>query len=502
MTKPITKIGSLLIACLLMVVLLCGPVASAEGLLVAMMDIALRADRTIEGTISIDAGELLSGFSMGVDEAEAMTLAVVNDLLTNGLLRVRYTQTGEEYVVGMALELREQTMVSLDVRTMGDEIALETSLLPGKTLVMPAEVITQSVTSQMSGVLDDALLEALGGAVERYTTIVATWAMETEGIVTMSEEPIPAAQTRDAAASAMTLRVTDAQGQALLRSLLAEFVVDDVLQQALAPQLGMEPEMLAMFAQQMASTEGTSQGGAVEVTIFFGDAEQIIGLDVEIEPPTDLLAEASTPLAGTFAYGHRTIDDEHAGDSYDASFTWGDGAELKAQFSRRDKIPNQILPGEGEEYGGRALLRTPETGALSLEVLGDIRRVVEPIFEAYQHTFDVQISQVVEGMATDATALAQMMQAPLLSGGFILENQTEVIGMEDFLSQGSFTLNLIGLEAAIHYTLESTTYTPEEHPENTVVRLDALTPEEMDALTQEMEQNALILLGSMLSVSE
>lgn len=500
MTKAIKKSWNLLVSCLMIVLMLFGSAATAEGLLEAMTDIALREGRTIEGTLRIEAGDLLSAMGMSPEGAGEPALAAVIDLLNNGLLRVRYSQVGKQSVIGMGLELRGETVLALDMRTQNEEIALETSLLPGKTLVMPTEIVTQSIAKGTPVSLDGDLMEALAGTAERYGAVVGDWAAQSKGIVRALEEPVPATQTRDAAVRAMTLRVTDAQWQELLRSLAEEFAKDDALRQALASQLGADPTELAATVQQLVDSFDAPQGNAVEVTVFLGEEDQIVGIDATAEPPVSSPAEAPAPLQGGFAYGNRSIDDSHAADTYKASFTWGDGFELQAQFYRRDKIPSQLLPGEGEEYGGRAMIRTPDAGALELEVSGNIRRTVEPINETYDHTFDVRLSQKAE--STDAGNLAQMLGAPLLDAGFALSSQTEALGLADLHSKGFFTLKLMGQEAAIHYTLESSTYTPEEHPENTVVRLDGLTSGETDALMLELMENAQGLLESPQAQSE
>jgi hypothetical protein len=500
MTKSMRKIGSQLLACLLTMLLLCGSAASAEGLLEAEMDIALREGRTIEGTLRIEADGLLSVLAAGAEDPAA-TLAAASDLLNSSLLRARYTQAGEQRVISAALELRGETLLSLDVRMLNGEIVLESSLLPGKTLVMPAELVTQAIIAQAPSVQDDEWMAALASALARYGAVAGSWAMQSEGIFNALEQPIPVTQTRDAVARSVVLRVTEAQWQDLLQGLAAEFVKDDALQQMLASQMnGVEPDALAALAQQWAGSLGAPQDGAVQVTAYLGEENQIVGVDARIEPAASSLADASKPLQGSFAYGHRSIDADHAADSYEGSFTWGDGSELQAQFYRQDKVPNQVLPAQGEKYGGRATIRTPDTGALTLEAQGDIRRTVEPINEAYAHTFDVRLSQKAEGL--DAEALGQLLQAPLLEAGFALNSQTEAIGTEDFRSQGSFTLKLMGQEAAIHYTLASSAYTPAEHPENTVLRLDALAPEELDAITRELGENAQKMLNGMQSSSE
>ncbi|MCL2544706.1 MAG: hypothetical protein FWE77_02175 [Clostridia bacterium] len=501
MTKAMKRIGSLAIACLLTVLLLCAWTAAAEELLEAMTDIALRTGRTIEGTLRIEAEGLLA--SLGAAPEDAAVFTIASDLLSNGLLRVRYTQIGEQSVIGAALELRGETVLSLDVRTLDGEVALQTSLLPGKTLVAPAELIAQSFAAQVPSALDDALLEALAGAAERYGAVIGDWAMQNEGIADVLEEPLPETQTRNAAARSVTLRVTDAQWQELLRGLAEEFAKDDALQQALASQIGyavVEPAFLAAMAQQWAGSLGAPQGNAAEVAVFFGEEGQIVGIDVRIEPSASSPADAPGPLQGSFAYGHRSIDAGHGADSYTGSFAWGEGSELQAQFYRRDRVPSPLLPALGEEYGGRALLRTPDAGALELEVLGNVRRTMEPMAETYDHTFDIRLSLQAE--SADGDALFQMLQAPLLDAGFALSSQTEAVGAEDFRSQGSFALRLMGLEAAIHYTLESSAYVPAGPPENTVVRLDALTPEERDALTRELEENAQGMLMRLSSMSE
>gem|GEM_PF-5965686 len=495
MTKTMKKIGSLLFACLLAIPLLCGPAAEADGLLEAMTGIALREGRTIEGTLRIEAEDLLASLNATPEGQES--LAVAGDLLNNGLLRVRYTPVGERIVISSALELRGETLLTLDAWTQDDELALATSLLPGKTLILPAQFALQSVMEQLPSAPDTALAEALAAATERYGAVADNWAMQNEGILQTTEEAVPATQTRDAATRTIALRVTDAQWQDLIRSFAEEFTKDDVLQQALASQIsGMEPAFLAEIARQLANSFGAPQGNAVAVALSYGEEEQIVGIDVTVEAAED----APTAPQGSFTYGHRSIDDSRAADSFEVSFTQGEDLELKAQFYRRDKVPNAVFPDEGEEYGGRAFLRAPGSGALELEARGNIKKKVEPIAEAYDHTFDVRLSQ--QAGSVDIGDLSSMLQAPLLDAGFALNSQTEVLGMEDFRSQGSFTLRLVGLEVAIHYTLESIAYVPTEHPENAVIRLNALSEAEADALTQELQANIADLLGSAQSPSD
>lgn len=486
MISTVKRIGSLLVACLLMIIL-CGSPAAADGLLEAMLDIALSADKTIEGTLRIEAGGLLASIT-AEPESTAM-FAAASELLKNGLLRVRYTRVGEGSAIGAALELRGKAMLSLDARTVDDEIFLVTSLLPGKTLVIPAQIVAQAIPAQLSDVLDETLAVALADAAARYGAVVSDWAAQNENIISTREEPIPAEQMRDAAMRSVTLRMTDAQWKGLLRTLAEAFAEDGALQQAVAAAMGsMEPDTLAALARQWADSLGMARGDAIELAVFVGEEEKLVGIEASMEPSPFTPTDVPAPLQGSFTYGHRTLDAERAGDSYTGAFTWGEDSALQAQFSCMDKMPNPILPGQGTEYRGRALLNTPSTGALELEVAGDIRATVEPIAETYDHTFDIVLSQAAQ--ASNTGDLAALLQAPLFSAGFVLHSETKVAELEDFNSRGSFALKMGEPVATIHYTLESSAYTRAEHAENTVLRLDALSPEEMDALMLELSENA------------
>lgn len=499
LTMTRRRIGSLFVSCLLAVLLLFGSAATAEGLLEAMVDIALREGRTIEGTLCIEAGYLLTSLGTSAEGSGEPALGAAIDLLNNGLLRVRYSQVGEQSMTGIALELRGETVLTLDMRTLNEEIALETSLLPGKTVVIPTELVAQSIAkgTPVSG----DLVEVLAGAAERYRAVVDDWTARNRDVFSTADEPIPATRTRDAAVRTAKLLVPDAQWHALLTNLVEAFAKDEVLRGALASLIGgVEPDDLAAMAQQWVDSLDEPFDKVVAATVFQGEENQIVGVDGNLLFTGSYPLDEPLPPHGSFTYDHRSIDAEHAADTYKASFTWGDGYELQAQFGRQDKIPNQFLPEEGEKYGGRAMIRTPDTGALELEVSGNVQHTVEPINETYDHTLDVRLSQKAE--SADAEDLTQMLQAPLLDAGFALSSQTEVVGTADFRSQGSFTLKLMGLEAGIRYTLESSVYMPEEHPENTVIRLDALTPDEMDALMLELVENAQGLFGSPQALSE
>jgi len=471
--------------------LVCGATASADGLLEAMIYIALGEGRTIEGRLRLEAGDLLS--SLGGTPESMQAMAILNDLLSNGLLHVRYTRVGEQDVVGIALELREETAVSVEARIAEDGIALNTSLLPGKTLVFPAELFEEAVSILLPPILDEVYLEALAGAVERYSALMNSWMAQTEGVLSVTGEQTPATQMRDAITDVITARVTHTQWQALLRFLAEEFIQDKAFQQVLTSRAdGMDPEMMITVVQEMIDTMDAPNDAAVEVTLSFGEDDQIAGLDVRIEPPVSSPAGASAQLQGSFEYSHRAIDSERAADSFLASFTWGVDSELRAQFYRRDRLPNTALAHEGMEYGGHASFRTPYTGALDLDVLGDIRYTVEPMMETFEHSLLLRLSEKNDD--PDLGDMALLLQAPLLDAGFTLNTQTQAIELADFYHAGAFVLKLMEIEVGLEYMLESSAYMPEEQPNQTVIWLDELSREELSELMQELQMNTMMLL--------
>jgi hypothetical protein len=305
-------------------------------------------------------------------------------------------------------------------------------------------------------------MDALAEAAMKYIAVIEAWVVENEGIYTVNEEPAPALQTRDAAAYSMTFRVTDAQWQDLLRSLADEFMSDDALLRELASQAGdIEAKDLAEAVSQFINTLGEPNDCLVEAAVFYTGEGQAVGVDARLEAP-------ETMPQGKFSYGHVMIDAEHSADSFEGVFTWGGGYAAAARFGFSTKALHPVLPGKRVEYGGGAHMNLPYAGALELEVLGNITHNVEPIEESYEHAFDLRLSQKPD--SDPANDLIQIFQLPLLDMGFILKSQTKAIIMDDFLSNGSFTLKIMGLEAAINYTLQSITFEPVHKPDNTIIQ--------------------------------
>jgi len=277
--------------------------------------------------------------------------------------------------------------------------------------------------------------------------------------------------------------VTDAQWQDLLRLLADEFMKDDALLRELAAQSGnTEPEDWVETVSQFINALGEPIDCFAEATIYYGDEGQIVGMDARLEAPEEM-------PRGIISYGHLTIGDERSGNTIDGSFSWGEGYKVVAHFSYSDQPDSPILHGKHAEYYGKALVNTPSAGAFELTVLGIIAQIVEPIEESYDHRFNLRLSQMPDANVTND--LTQLLQAPLLDVGFTIKSRTEAIVMDDFLSEGSFTLKIMGQEAAINYTLKSIIYEPVSQPDNTIIEFELLSPEETEALTYEALQNLM-----------
>lgn len=471
MRRIMKRIGKMTIVCLLMVALLVGSTASAAGLLEAMVDIALRAGRTIESTFRIEGGAFLAAIGSGLLGYDDDAIATVSELLNNGLLRVRYTKVDEQDVVGMVLELRGEVVASLDVQMQEGQFALETNLLPGKTLVMPVESSMQSFVTQNPVTQDTELMEVLAGVAERYGALIEDWINRSENAVSLTsyEVPIDATQTRDAISSSNTIRITGAQLSALVHNLVEEFVKDTALQQALSPHFnGMDPMTLASFAQQIDQSMGVALDYMMEITISHGMGDKLVGIDMGI------YAQTETAIEGSSAEGYQP--------------------SLQVHFDRKDITADNPLD-KRIEYVAGITFGIPVSDTLTIAVKGNLYEKVEPIDESYHHFAHVEISQGNQVLPSDDPAQVQMQ------GDISINNDTKVIVSDDFVHQGAFALQMMGQQVAIRYTIESTRYKPQAYPGNSIIRLDMLSSEESDALTQELQVAVMGALGKLLSTT-
>ena len=458
MSKTMRKLISLLLACLLTLLLACGSFASAEGLMEAMIDSALRAGRAIEVTFRVDAEFLLSILEMSMDPSDPNSdvMATAISLLKNGLVRVRYSQVGEQMVVNAALELNGTPQMTADIWTQGEELLLATNLLPGRAFAMAVPDIAAGDGSPSTAAPEDALLALGADTVDRYVDTFQEWLKNNPETITIQRVPTAATQTRDAAATSIALRTTDAKLLLLLNLLSGTFMKDEALIELLAPQFDMAKENMRTLPQHFLNMLSMPRYQPIEATLFLGDQNQIVGMDAAIQPPTMSPPDAPAPLVGSLVYDHRSTDANHTNDAYTASFTWGAGSLL--------------------------------------DMKGTIQHAMEPILETYDHALSFNFTQAAETPAgVDETQM--LMMSMDIAADMKLSSKTEVVLPDDFLTQIALTIEAMGMGATVHMTIGSVQHTPVTHPSAAIQKLDAIEAEEMAALTQELTDN----LGKALS---
>ena len=493
MKGTMKRIGSMVLVFVL-VTLPLGTMALADGLLQAMLGISLREGRTIEGTLSIDGGDILASFSPIDGNEGAAELALITNLLNNGLIRARYSKVDEQDVVGLAFQFSGDDLITLDVRPQGDGIALETSLLPGRTFVADMQISPETILEQMPVTLDDDMVVALSDAPDRYGPVFEKWAAEFPVTITVHEVPVPATETRNAVSTTIDTRVTAEQLSSLLRGLAEAFAGDTALQTAIAQQMGgMDPASLAAMAQILAGSPIVPTGSALAIAISLDQDGELAGIDVN----TALVSTSPDEPApqGRFTFSLKSSGEGNEYLLFEIESSWDGHSSFNARLMGGNTTPLPMYSEVPKRYSLVAVYDTPDTGALKVQAMAVTYKNVEPIGESFSYNFDVYLS-AAEGPDDLKTG---MPMAPLFEAGFSLKSQTDVVVPDDFVSMGSLLLRLMRQTMTVQTSLKSTTFVPTIPTGNTIVKINELSESELDALTQELQANvAAVLRGALL----
>lgn len=271
-----TKVVSLTLALLLCLL----PIAAqAESPIQARMAQVYEGMYPIEATITLELEEGLRELAPSPEVFEAL-----QKMLRTTELKVFVLKGGLTELPQLGFSLSIQGLKIADASAWLGERGLYviTSLLPGKALLYDDQEFTQILGEQMEQLTAQAEnYQAIAASMEKYAAIAYQWMTGTPGLVTLSEDAVPATEKRDSAVASVAFRVTPDQLKSLLVTLAEEFAKDEVLQQLLALSIKTDSAAAEDFGAQLLAAAKALPTTGQDMTgqIFAGSDDGLVGID-------------------------------------------------------------------------------------------------------------------------------------------------------------------------------------------------------------------------------
>lgn len=417
----------------------------AEGsMLSEQMGKALQAGQQIEIAVHLEVSDALL---MMLLPEEA--LADAQNLLQSTAIRLRYAKgEGDQWMGGFSLSMLDTEILSGVAETADGGVAVETNLLPGKTLLVPLEMAAGLLPSAGD---DSALDDGLAAQLESYLTAIAEWAEDEQVIVTTNEIGTSAPPTRDPAVSATHIRVSGEQLQSLLLLLVDRFGGDAVLPMVLGAS-GLDAtdaEGLQAMVSALAPT-----GAEFTANVYLGETGKIVS----------------------------------AGGEMPAMFeTWTAQGNFQYEATHRE------APGMLENAFELSLAVQPseEEAVQRVDIANASTREADETLEKTHGEFSLAYAQGEEPEEGGASSMAI---------GLITDSETTLIGENDFQTETEITLTL-GMPLCV-VRIESLSSEREAvlTPDNELIDVAALSAEENQALSDELSMGLMMTLFTVMSV--
>ncbi|MDR3052064.1 MAG: hypothetical protein LBU67_10170 [Oscillospiraceae bacterium] len=448
--------------------------AAPGGLLEAQIQQALDAGRQIDATLRF---ALEDGVTAMIP---AEYVQPARDLLDALELRAHLAKPGE---LALELVLSGQSIISGKAYATDTGVALETSLLPGRTLMAPYEALVGLAQSSMptSG-FDLEALAPLMQSVPGYVAAIQTWVQSAMSNVQISTAPSPATAVRDAATQSVSIRITGEQYKALYVALLDTAAADTNLKQWLSDNLGVSAaDFDGGIAEGRQAVDTLQPGdGAVDINIY-ADGAALVGMDVIVGAIFGQLKGSG----GSFNYGRLTGAPGQQLHTLRLGLASGgeEAGSFTLQVALDNSEPNTSLFGVTLD-----IVDAAQTGSVTAGL--GVQKVVTPADGA--ETLENTVSFSLTGTG-DAEGFV-----PAIDAGLTSSTETTVTA-DGFTSGAEITAFYNGVkQAGLRWTLADAPYTPSDASGRRVQDVTALTPEETAELGAALAQSVQALQGPVL----
>ena len=453
--------------------------AQAQSLLSDRLAKAFDAGRTIEIAVGLDLDDSLGMFGLLPPES----FAAMQELLRATTLRVSATQdSAGQMEIGFELRMQEVSVVDGRAWLTGDQLAVTTNLLPGKTLLIEAAELFEGFFKGFQGSMEQITAQmenpqALGVDVERYATLIADWVGSTERQVAVNEEVDPGTPWRDASAQSLTLRVTPGELKELLTTLAEELVRDEALAQTISLDASL-PEAI----QALAPTDNV-----MEWTVYLDERGEVTGAVGNL--PT-MFGEGAAE--GRFAYDRLSAGGPALLPSTDTSLERHRvGVELVEEgvgvtsFSVEAAKDPQAPRGSVHAYFRQSDKESATTLALKHAYSGTVAADRETLESSTG--IDVQIQSNTADSDDSMDALLSSMGDTTFSAALHFSSDTRAIGPDDFLCESALGIDIMGMALGrVLVTLTSGAHVPADAVGNEAIDLAGLDAAGLAALYEEL----------------
>lgn len=462
--------------CLVMAMAMCLALpVRADGLLEESMQAAYEAGHQVEGTVSIRLGD---GLGLFLPE---QTFSAVQQVLQQTRIRTRWAKDeAGEPVLGLQMSIQDVELLTGELRVAGDSALVTTSLLPGKTLLLPAEGVAGLVEQPLQAQLDGQMEALLGEAGERYLGVLAAWAGRVEGAYTASELETAPTDVRGGSVRSDHLVVTAAQVKDLLVLLADEFAKDEALQSALGQSLqasGQDIDMKELTAALSQGVQGLMPlDGALKLDIYQGGDAEIVGVDLMMDA---LFAGAPQTV---FAQYDNLSEDGRESFAFQGRLGLPDGgmAATKITYSETESHTEPTIDTDLLLLG---MHQPTGVDPVSQITLTDARHTEKS--DAKEHMEDA-LTLTMEQLIPDGSASVEGAMSMAAAMNTVSDTSAGADG--GFESDTGVTLMFMGMEmGAVSLTLATGEYAPQDISGNATIDLSKVTAEEQQALIEELQ---------------
>lgn len=482
MTRKLTALALSLLLCLL-------PIAvQAESLFNDRLTKAIDAGRTVEVAIGLELDDSLG--ALGLMPLESFT--AVQELLRTATLRISVTQgANDQPEIGFDLRIGETPIVDGRAWLAEDRLAVTTSLLPGKTLLIDTEELFkgfQGAEDQFTALTED--FQILGASIENYVAIILDWANGAEGMFTLTQEATPGTPSQDASVQSFTLRVTPGQLKELLSKLTEEFMRADG-----------QTKILTLNATSLEEIQAlTPTDNVMEWTVRLDEQGGIASVDGVVPPMFEGSAAESV-----FSYQHFTANSAEF-PSEDSSL---DKHNFMAQATEENvgtsSVSLSIASDPQEPRGSMNILinQTNQNTSTIIALDHNYTGTRAADRETLESKTEVNVQMVAENTpepGDPADTVQTMGQTTSLSAAADFTSETRIQGQDDFICESALGISIMGMPLGrVLVTLTSSAYVPADAVGNETVDLAGLDEAGKAALNEELNaglQQAMALAMS------
>lgn len=444
-------------------------------------------------TQASDAGRQFT-YKLRAEMGETMKMALVGDpdqfaliekVLKETEIEARFAQVGDTVELQLALIVSGESVVSGKLYVVEDGLAMVTSLLPGKTLLVPSTKLLEMFEGmQVSGQMDMEVWTELAAVIEDYSAQIQAYFESQPDVAQVIEEPTAATQTRDASASHAIVTFTAEQIKEL--ALLADKAIyqnprfHSFLAQITSEDVEVVAEECAEFTQAIEALKTVE--GQMTVAAYENE-DDLVGLDLKLE---QIFEQAPMEMEAT--YDRLTKGTQVSHTVRGTGTSKEDDSAMSFVFSSMQDRPNANTKNNEVHFSGESLLAGEPFGNMKLDFA-----------KTTQLNGAIETTNATLAVSAESKDMGEEETPRMSIGGFgsmkmTVDSKTEALAGDDFISRTTADFALMGMSMfKLEWTLSSGEYVPEDLSGNTVVDITAMSDEEDDELTAELQTNLNIL---------